>query len=83
MDDIARQTASAAWPAPSVTPSAIPADGQGGIMAQLLAAVLALSDKLDNMAVYLDSDALVGRLISKIDAALGRRQALEARGGVG
>ena len=62
-----------------------PASGQtaDGLLAQLLTAVLALSDKLDKIGVYLDSDALVGHLIAKIDAALGRRQVLDARGGAG
>lgn len=83
MDDITRQTAIAARPSLGVTPSAIPADAQGGIMAQLLAAVLALSDKLDNMAVYLDSDTLVGRILDKINTGLGRLQTLENRGGIG
>lgn len=83
IDDITRQTVRTARQPLAITPSAIPTDTQGGLMAQLLAAVLALSDKLDNMAVYLDSDALVGRILSKIDTGLGRLQALESRGGVG
>ncbi len=83
LSGITRAAAASVRPDLAVSASAVPGSGQDSLLAQLLAAVLALSDKLDNMAVYLDSDALVGKIISKIDTALGRRQTLEMRGGAG
>lgn len=51
-----------------------------GLLGQLLAEVRTLGDRIDKMQIYLDSGALVGGIAPKMDAALGRRGTMTARG---
>lgn len=52
--------------------------GNGG-GAEVVAAIRALSDKIDSMKIYLDSGALVGAITQKVDNALGDAYAQRER----
>lgn len=52
--------------------------GNGG-GAEVVAAIRALSDKIDRMKIYLDSGALVGAITQKVDNALGDAYAQRER----
>ena len=51
-----------------------------GDLKNLVAAVNALSRKIDTIGVYLDGDRMVGQLVDRIDNALGARALLTGRG---
>lgn len=50
------------------------------VLAQILQALLALSDKIDRLQIVLNTGALVGGLLDPMNEAMGARSALEARG---
>lgn len=60
--------------------SSMDVNGSMNGMAQLVQLVAALSEKVDNLKVYLDGDALVGGISDRMDTALGANNGRKARG---
>lgn len=60
--------------------SSVDVNGSMNGMAQLVQLVAALSEKVDNLKVYLDGDALVGGISDRMDTALGANNGRKARG---
>ena len=56
------------------------AGGTATVLAQILQALLALSDKLGRLQIVLNTGALVGALTDPMNEAMGVKSALGARG---